>query len=484
MRELVYVIDFESIPRTCRVHGGRREVNDVKPMPATMALAKFVSDTREDKIPGEVRHHARRCVTNMLGVALHATQNPATRIFLDLFEEEGGHPKASVLGFGVKTTLQNAVMANGFLAHLDDFDDTFLPTVFHPSAPTVPPALALAEYRHMSGRALLTACALGLEVSCRVASAVQAVRHGAVWHMTGTVGPFGAAAAAGRLLELDTNAMARAFGLAGTQASGLRETFGTMTKAFHPGRAAQSGLLAAQLAARGFTCTTAILEGEHGFVAALAPARTDRARATASLGDRWDLLDTAFKPYACGILAHAMVDAMRALRARLGPAAESVVRVSSRVNPLAIKLESRRDPKSGLESRLSFQHAMAVALIDGAAYPAQFTDARASDPAVARLREKIEVTGDDAVPQDACELTLTLADGSSCTEHVAHATGTLENPMSDSQIEEKFRALALCVLPQDRVDQLLDVLGRLERLEDVSELIDLCQVQPSKRRET
>jgi 2-methylcitrate dehydratase PrpD len=127
---------------------------------------------------------------------------------------------------------------------------------------------------------------------------------------------------------------------------------------------------------------------------------------------------------------------------------------------------------------------MAVALIDGAAYPSQFTDARASDPAVARLREKIEVTGDDAVPQDACELTLTLADGSSYTEHVAHATGTLENPMTDSQVEEKFRALALCVLPQSRVDQLLDVLGRLERLEDVSELIDLCQVQPSKRRET
>jgi len=304
-------------------------------MSATLDLAKFVSDTREDEIPAEVLHHARRCVINMLGVVLHGTQNPAARIFLDLFAEEGGHPNASVLGFGVKTTLQNAAMANGFLAHLDDFDDTLLPTVFHPSAPTVPPALVLAEYRRMNGLAFLTACALGLEVSCRVAKAVQAIRHGAVWHMTGTVGPFGAAASAGRLLGLDTDTMARAFGLAGTQASGLRETFGTMTKAFHPGRAAQSGLLAAELARRGFTSTTTILEGEHGFVAALAPEGADLAHATEALKERWELLNNAFKPYACGILAHGMVDAMRAFRGRLGMVAESVVRVSGRVNPLA-----------------------------------------------------------------------------------------------------------------------------------------------------
>lgn len=446
-------------------------------MAVTMDLAKFAADTREDEIPPHVLAHAKRSVINMLGVALHATQNPAIRILLDLFEDEGGPPKASVLGFGVKTTLQNAAMANGFLAHLDDFDDTFLPTVFHPSAPTVPPALALAEYRHLSGRAFLTACALGLEVSCRVAKAVQAVRHGAVWHMTGTVGPFGAAAAAGRLLGLDAEAMARAFGLAGTQASGLRETFGTMTKAFHPGRAAQSGLLAAELARRGFTCTTAILEGRHGFVAALAPEGADLAEMTASLKDRWDLLDNAFKPYACGILAHAMVDAMLALRVRPGVEAGRVVRVSGRVNPLAIKLEGRIDPRSGLESRLSFPHAMSVALIDGAASPSQFTDVRAGDPEVRRLREKILVTGDAAIAQDACELTVTLADGNTHTERVAHATGTLENPMTDLQIAAKFRTLASSVLPQSRVDRLLEALDRLEHLDDVSALIDLCQLQ-------
>ena len=457
-------------------------VNAVKPKPTTLDLATFASETRADELPEAVLHHAKCCLINMLGVALHATQNPAIRILVDLFEEEGGKPQASVLGSGAKTTLQNAAMANGFLAHLDDFDDTYLPTVFHPSAPTLPAALALAQYQHTGGRAFLTACALGLELSCRVAQIVEAVRHRAVWHMTGIVGPFGAAAAAGRLLGLDARAMARAFGLAGTQASGLRETFGTMTKAFHPGRAAQSGLLAAQLAQRGFTCTTSILEGQHGFVAAIAPGAHDLPHGSASLKTRWELLNNALKPYACAILAHAMVDAMRALRSRLGPVAEKVIRVGGRVNPLAITLESRPEPKSGLESRLSFQHALAVALIDGTAYPSQFTDERASDPAVARLRGKIDVTGDDSIAQDACELTLTLDDGSMHTERVAHATGTLENPMSDTQIEEKFRALTRPVLGRSRADQLLETLGRLEVVEDVSDIVDLCRTNENEER--
>jgi 2-methylcitrate dehydratase PrpD len=453
-----------------------RPYRNMKRFSTSVDLARFVSDTREEEIPEVVLHHVKRCVINMIGVALHGSKDPAGRIFLDLFAEEGGNPQASVFGFGAKTTLQNAAMLNGFLAHLDDFDDTYLPTVFHPSAPTVPPALALAEYRHRSGRNFLTACSLGLEVACRVARVVQAVRHGAVWHMTGIVGPFGAAAASGRLLGLDSGTMARAFGLAGTQASGLRETFGTMTKAFHPGRAAQSGLLAARLASRGFTCTTSMLEGEHGFAAAFAPgAREPLAYASESLNSRWELLGTALKPYACGILAHAMVDGMRMLRDRLGPIAERVVSVKGRVNPLAITLESNSQPKSGLESRLSFQHAMAVAFIDGAAYPSQFDAAHAHDPAVTRLRAKVAMTGDTSIAQDACEIILTLDNQTTHTVQVAHASGTLENPMNDTQVEAKFRALTESILRKSQVDQLLEKLNGLEHVQDMGVIADLCR---------
>lgn len=453
-------------------------------MSTTLQLARFVADTASADIPHDVMHHGKRCVINMLGVALHATQDPALQIVLDVFAEEGGRKQATVIGTNVQTTLGNAAMANGLLAHLDDFDDTFLPTVFHPSAPTIPPALAIAEYEHRSGRDFLTACVLGLEVSCRIALAVERMRHAAVWHMTGTVGPFGAAAAAGRLRALDADALARAFGLAGTQASGLRETFGTMTKAFHPARAAQSGLLAVELARGGFTSAATILEGRHGFATAMCPDGADLEQATAALGERWVLMNNAFKPYACGILAHAMVDAMRALRTRPRVTPERVARVSGRVNPLAITLESRPEPDSGLEGRLSFQHAMAVALVDGAAYPAQFVDGRVSDPIVAALRRKIEVVGDESVAQDACELTTTLTDGATFTEHVAHATGTLENPMTDAQIEEKFRAVGGTVLSRRRVDKLLEALWALEDMNDVSALLKLCRTRTSRREKS
>ncbi|RPJ44445.1 MAG: MmgE/PrpD family protein [Betaproteobacteria bacterium] len=447
----------------------------------TMDLARFVVNTRVGQIPDVVLHQGKRCIINMLAVALHAMQDPALQMLLDVFAAEGGARRASVLGAGFKTSLQNAAMANGLLAHLDDYDDTFFPTVLHPSAPTIPVALALAEQGRLTGRDFLVASLLGLEATCRVALAIQNMRHGAVWHMTGTAGVFGGAAAAGRLLGMDVVHMACTFGLAGTQASGLRETFGTMTKAFHPARAAHSGLLAALLVQQGFTSSTTILEGRHGFAAAFAPNDADLKCIADDLGVRWEVMNNAPKPYASAILSHPLVDGMLALRQQPGVAPEHIISIRCRVNPLTIKLESRPEPATGLEGRLSFQHAMTVALVDGACFPAQFTDARVHDPVVAGLRRKIQVEGDAAIAQDQCELTLTLADGSTHTEWVAHATGSPANPVTDAQLDAKFRVLAGSVLPKVRVARLLDTLWTLERVTDVADIVVLCRA-PARRR--
>lgn len=449
---------------------------------ATQALARFVVQTPAADIPAAVLQQGRRCVINTIAVALHATQDPALRMLLDVIAAEGGHPRASVLGAGVRTTLQNAALANGLLAHLDDFDDTFFPTVLHPSAPTLPAALALAEQQRASGRDFLVASVLGLETCCRVALGIQHMRHGAVWHMTGTAGVFGSAAAAGRLLGFDAATQAVAFGLAGTQAGGLRETFGTMTKAFHPARAAQSGLLAALLVQQGFTSASTILEGRHGFAAAFVPETADFAAMTDGLGQDWQLLHNAFKPYASAILSHPLVDAMLALRQQPGVAPAEITAIHARVNPLAITLESRPAPASGLEGRLSFQHAMTVALVDGACLPAQFTDARVHDPVVAGLRAKIVAVPDAALAQDQCAVTLTLADGRRLTEQVAHASGSPDQPMSDAQLEAKFRALAGAVLPRARLSRLLDTLWTLEQVADMGAVIRLCRLPARRRR--
>lgn len=449
---------------------------------ATVGLARFVAETPAGRIPDAVLHQGKRCVINMLAVALHATRDPALQMVLDVIAAEGGAKRASVIGAAVKTNLQNAAMANGLLAHLDDYDDTFFPTVHHPSAPTLPAALAVAEHGRVNGRDFLVAGILGLEATCRVALAIRNVRHGAVWHMTGTAGVFGAAAAAGRLLGLDAGNMARAFSLAGTQASGLRESFGTMTKAFHPARAAQSGVLAALLAQRGFTSSTTIIEGRHGFAAALVPNDGDFGCITDGLLERWEVMNNAPKPYACGILSHPLIDAMLALRAKPGVSAGKVAGVRGRVNPLTIKLESRPEPMTGLEGRLSFQHAMSVALVDGACFPAQFTDERVLDPVVAGLRRKIQVDGDASVAQDQCELTMTLLDGSVYTERVEHATGSPDNPVTDAQLEEKFRVLAGSVLPKVRIERLLGTLWQLECANDLGAIIKLCRIPARRRR--
>ena len=452
------------------------------PDAVTLRLARFVSDLHAASISAAALHQGKRCIINMLAVALHATQDPASRMVLNVFKEEGAAKRATVIGTTVRTSMQNAAFANGLLAHLDDYDDTFFPTVLHPSAPTIPVALALAEQGHRSGRDFLVASMVGIEAACRVALSIQNMRHGAVWHMTGTAGVFGAAAAAGRLLGMDADRMACTFGLAGTQASGLRETFGTMTKAFHPARAAQSGLLAALLVQEGFTSASTMLEGRHGFAAAFAPNDTDFSAITEGLGECWQLMDNAPKPYASAILSHPLIDAMLALRREPGVAPDRIVAIRARVNPLTIKLESRPAPATGLEARLSFQHAMTVALIDGACLPVQFTDERVHDPIVRGLRDKIDAQGDAAIAQDQCEVALTLDDGSTYTQFIEHATGSPARPVTDAQLETKFFALAGSVLPQSRAQRLLDALWALEQAEDVAAVIALCR--PVGRRGT
>lgn len=448
-------------------------------MNATRALAQFVAETPAARIPGEVLHQGKRCIINAVAVALHATHDPALQMVLDVLAAEGGAKLATVLGVNHRTSLQGAALANGLLIHLDDYDDTFFPTVLHPSAPTIPAALALAEQGRRSGMDFLVASLLGLEACCRAALAIEGVRHGAVWHMTGTAGVFGSASAAGRLLGLDAATMARALSLAGTQASGLRETFGTMTKAFHPARAAQSGVLAALLAQKGFTSASTIIEGRHGFIAAFAPADGNADCISDGLLERWEVMNNAPKPYASAILSHPLIDAMLAFRAK-GVVPAQVQSIRGRVNPLTIKLESRPDPKTGLEGRLSFQHAMTMALVDGQCFPAQFTDARVLDPQVAAVRSRIEVTADPAIAQDQCELVLTLHDGRSHVERVAHATGSPGKPVSDAQLEHKFLELAGSVLPRARARRLLSRLWALETVPDVGEIIRLCRL-PRRR---
>lgn len=449
-------------------------------MSTTQELARFVVESDTSAVPPEVLHEGKRCIINLMAVALYSSRDPSLQILLDLFRADGGHRDATVLGTRMRTTTQNAALANGYLGHLEDYDDTHFPTVIHPSAPTLPAALALGEKLGADGRSVLVASILAMEVCCRIGLAIHPAHYDAGWHITGTCGVFGSVAAAGRLLGLDVDRMVHAMGVAGTQASGVREVFGSMTKPFHPGRAAQSGVLAALLAQHGFTSTTAIMEGRRGFAAVLS-AEHDLSKATDGLGERWELTMNEVKPYACGVVSHPLIDAMVALRSRDGVAPDSVEKIEAGVHPLVLELVDRRHPKVGLEGKFSFQHSMAVALVDGAAFPAQFTDERTSNPVISSIRDRTTAAVDPSLAEDAAVVKLTLKDGRVYTESVRHATGAPENPVTDAQLEEKFRTLAGDALPRRRAERLLEMLWNLEDVPEVTVLMALTRTRRQPR---
>jgi 2-methylcitrate dehydratase PrpD len=333
------------------------------------------------------------------------------------------------------------------------------------------------------GDKLLAAGVLGIEVACRLGMLiVPHFREGAgFWHITNTCGVFGAAAAASRLLGLTPIQIEHALGIAGTQAMGLREVFGSMTKPFHAGKAAENGLLAAQLAQRGFTSLSAeskgILEGNRGFAAVMAKGY-DLATMTRGLGEEWELPEIAIKAHACGQANQPLLGAVAELRTKPGVAPDTVESINCTVQHMAPGLATRRHPKKGLEGKFSYQHGMACILVDGHAYPQQFTDAKVNDPLIVSLRDRINVTEDPSQPKRSAVATLTLKDGTMYSATTEFALGTPGNPMSDAQVEDKFRALAGDVLPQEKVDLLAERLWSIEGVRSMGELTTLLSASP------
>lgn len=439
-------------------------------MGVTRELAEFAVGTRYEDLPDRVVHEAKRATINLLGVALYSSVDPSLAILLDMFEAEGGNPRASIWGTGRRTALANAALANGYTGHLEDYDDTHFPTVIHPSAPTVPAAWALAEANGCSGRDVLAAVALGIELCCRIGVALHPWHYDEGWHITGTMGVFGGAVAAGWLHGLTVDQMAAALGVAGTQAAGLRESFGTMAKPLHAGRAAQVGVVSALLAKRGFTASPAIVEGRRGVAEVMSSGR-DLARATDGLGARWEIFQNGLKPYACGVVSHPAIDAALAVRRRPRFRPEDVAGIEAFVHPLVPELMGRPEPRTGLECKFSSQHCIAVGLVDGAAYPDQYSDAKAADPLISSLRGKVKLVVTPGTAEDAVRLRVTLHDGTVLEETVQHATGSPENPLSDQRVNEKFLTLAARAIGQAQAEAVLERLWQLDDAATVAGLV-------------
>jgi 2-methylcitrate dehydratase PrpD len=440
----------------------------------TKTLAAQASAVTYDDLPEPVRALARQCVLDYYGVALAGADDPLVDILLAELTEAGGATQASVIGDKARLPSLSAALVNGAAGHALDYDDVNLAMPGHPSVAILPGLLALAEQRRSSGREVVTAFVAGYETACRIGSALRPGHYDRGFHATGTVGCLGAAAACARLLGLDAEATARAFGIAGTQAAGLKSQFGTMCKPFHAGKASQNGLLAARLAARGFSSRPDLIECEQGF----APTHGPDFRPEAALADPpngFHIFANLFKYHAACYLTHGPIECARTLREQHRVKPEAVARLSLALDRSCDRVCNIPAPTDGLEAKFSLRQTVAMALagVDTASLAA-YSAATATDPELVRLREKLALDFHDNWPQAAAELAVTLTDG-----RVLRASHDAGIPSGDivaqgERLALKFDALAGLVLGSARTRELREAILGLDTLADIGTLTRLA----------
>ncbi len=448
-------------------------------IPVTSLLAAFACDAKP--VDSRLQRAGQQALANCLGLMAGACDHPAARTARGALAKTETGPVASVIGKQRKLPLLIAALSNGISAHVEDFDDTCLPSILHPGAPVIPAALAAAEYRDVDGESLLQAVLVGMEVAIRVSDGMTPRALDRGWHVTGITGPMGAAAAAGRILGLSPTQMRSALSVAACQGGGVQAALGTMTKSLHPGRAAANGLEAAFLSQHGLVGPADGIESDNGLARATA-SWLDESDVMRSLGDEWRVRTNVLKPYACGVVSHPSIAAARQIRAETGPgAAASITRVHAVVNQLVLDVMGLPEPKTGLQAKFSVYHCIAVGLLDGMAGVRQFALSRVRAPDVVALRRLVEVTADGSCGLDEAVLRAEYGDGSSI-ERRAPPRGDIDG-MPDDELRAKVHELADEVLGTAAVSELLEIVSNIGQLPDVHYLAAVaCGRVPSERK--
>jgi 2-methylcitrate dehydratase PrpD len=447
-------------------------------MGATARLAEFVVKSRWEETPAAAIEQGKRAILDTTGVMLAGSVEPAARIVRGLAEAEGGAPRCAMVGTAMRTGAGWAALANGTAAHALDFDDTNFAMMGHPSAPVLPAALAAGELCGGDGRALIHAYLVGFEVEAALGETLNPAHYEHGWHATGTLGSLGAAAAASRMLGLDAEKTRTALALAASQASGLKENFGTMAKPFHAGHAARTGVLSALLARDGFTASEQAIEGPQGFLKVLGGSQN--MAALEAFGAPWKILSTgiAVKPYPCCAMTHSAIDAVLELRSRHGVQPEDVATIEVGVAPVVPGILIHPKPQSGLEAKFSMEYCAAAALAEGRVGIGAFGDDRLRDGRVRSLMEKVRMSVDPSLggrqEQNArARVTLHLADGRRLVREPQGPQGHPDRPLSHEQLLAKFRDCARAVLPAERVDAAAEAISTLERCPKLAQLTAL-----------
>jgi len=456
-------------------------------MGVTEELARFAAELEYERIPAEAIEWAKDAILDCIGVALAGAQEDAGRIIKNYVKEGAGRPEAGVFAAGFKTTAENAALANGTMAHALDFDDWILPNwMGHPTSPLLPAIFALGQRQGISGKDILLAYVVGFEVGGRIGAGVGRGHYeDCSWHPTATLGAMGATAACCKILRLDVVQTCMALGIASSEASGVRQNFGTMTKPLHAGLASRNGVMAALLAQKGFTGDEDAIEGPLGFSSAFtAGGEYDLGKITDGLGNSLLIVENGvgIKPYPCCGDGHRCLDAILYLIKEHDIKADDVESVECRTSDMVPQIMMRHRPKTGSEAKFSMEFGMAIALVDRKAGLEQYRTERVMDPKIQELLQRVSFVhppkasgylGMETYPE---QVTVKLNDGTMYSHEVLESKGRPGNRLSQAELVEKYRECAARAISPERIERSLDFFQGLEEIGDISELMDvICE---------
>jgi 2-methylcitrate dehydratase PrpD len=450
---------------------------------AARRLARFVRGVTLDALPGPVAARGVDLVLDTVGNALAAAHDDFGRSVLTVARRLGGRPESALLGAPGRVGAANAVLANATLAHGLDFDDTREDAIVHTGCVAVTTALAVGEATGASGRAVLEAAIAAVEVMCRVGLAVPGVLHARHFHPTAITASFAAAAAAGKLHGLSEDELVRAFGICGSQASGIIEYLadGSWTKRLHPGWNAHAGVVAVELARAGFTGPETVLEGPHGLYQAFAGGHEAKRLddLLASLGSVWEIAQLTLKSYPCGSIAQPYMDCAARLRRQHGVLPDAITAIRCRTSPGPVPrlwepLAAKHAPPNGYAAKFSLPYLLASILVRGKAGLAEFTDEAVHDPAVLRVAGRVRYELDPSIDyprQFIGDVAITLADGRVLRERQDRPRGGPDAPLTRAEIDAKFRGNAALALPAEQVERVVRAVDHLDSPEPLAGLL-------------
>jgi 2-methylcitrate dehydratase PrpD len=449
----------------------------------SQAIAKFIRDLNLEDVPQAVVDKAKLVFLDTLGVALASSTMDFGRMVMNVAQKLGGADSSRLIGTPLKVAAANAVLANGTLAHGLDYDDTLEAAIVHTGCCAGMTALAVGEELGASGKAVLEAAIAATEVMCKIGLVAPGKFHARGFHPTALCSTFGAAAAAGKLYGLEPNQWSDAFGLCGSQSSGIIEYLadGTWTKRLHPGWSAHGGVIAVLLAREGFRGPATVFEGQHGFYRAFGGANEYPFEKLNELGRVWEIPKLTFKSYPCGSISHPYMDCALTLRQKYAIAAEQVVEIVCRtaegpVHRLWEPFEQKRKPPTSYAAKFSLPFSIAVMLIRGKAGLEEFSEEAIRDPEILGLASKVRYELDPTIDYPrhfSGHVKITLVDGTALEENQPHPRGGFESPLPPEEIEAKFRANARLALSEGKLDLIVESVKRLEQLSSITALSDL-----------